>query len=254
MSRRSAGDTRKLLIDVGIEILHERGANAGVGHIKLSEVVSRAGLTTGAACRLWDDQADFHRELAAAALRWRDAGSIEGTVRKIVPVLQRGAPFDEVLRVGAEANVHNVSADAAFLTTLALRASAFGDAELQEESHRRHVEATAAYAELYQGVLVRYRRTMRPPFTVHHVAPALAALAEGFSLQAISGDAHPHLELPPRDPEVGNDWTLLGLASRAIIDHFTMPQGGEGPSGEHQPSGSVDASAAEPTPRPADVD
>lgn len=55
MSRRSAGDTRKLLIDVGIEILHERGANAGVGHIKLSEVVSRAGLTTGAAYRLWDD-------------------------------------------------------------------------------------------------------------------------------------------------------------------------------------------------------
>lgn len=51
-----------------MEMLLERGVSAGVGHIRLQEVVRRAQLTTGAAYRLWADQDDFHRDLGPAII------------------------------------------------------------------------------------------------------------------------------------------------------------------------------------------
>ena len=59
---RMLDETRELLLGVGIEMLYERGAGVSVGHIKLSDVVTAAGLTTGAAYRCWDNQEAFHRD------------------------------------------------------------------------------------------------------------------------------------------------------------------------------------------------
>lgn len=224
MARRSPDQTRTLLIETAIDMLHERGAAAGVAHIKLSEVVKRAGLTTGAAYRLWDDQAAFHQELAAAAVRWRDEKTpYVGLMQRLRPLLADNAPLHEILRVGAEVNVYSFPADSGFLTTVALRASAVGDATLQAESHRRHREAMDAYTDLYRAMLTHFNRRMRAPFTVEHLCRALAALSEGFSLHAISGDSHPTLKMPPTDTESSQEWTLLGLASRAIVEEFTEP-------------------------------
>ena len=56
MTRNRAEDTRRLLISIGLRLLHERGPSAAVGPIRLSGVLRRAGLTTGAAYRIWDDR------------------------------------------------------------------------------------------------------------------------------------------------------------------------------------------------------
>ena len=39
-------------------MLHEHGVTAGGSHVRLQDVLSRAGSTIGAACRLWSDQKD----------------------------------------------------------------------------------------------------------------------------------------------------------------------------------------------------
>jgi hypothetical protein len=52
MSRRTGDETCHLLIETGIALLHERGATPGVSHIRLQDVLKRAGFTTGAAYRL----------------------------------------------------------------------------------------------------------------------------------------------------------------------------------------------------------
>lgn len=62
-------------------------------HIKLSAVVKQASLTTGAAYRLWDDQAAFHQELAAAAVRWcDDKNPYVGLMQRLLPPLADNAP------------------------------------------------------------------------------------------------------------------------------------------------------------------
>ena len=58
---------------------------------------------------------------------------------------------------------------------------------------------------------------MRPPFTVHEFSIVLAALAEGFVLQAIEGEDHPVI------PIDSVEWTLFGIAIQALVSHMTMP-------------------------------
>jgi hypothetical protein len=54
---------------------------------------------------------------------------------------------------GPEANLQTFPDDIAFLTTLALRASAYGQPALVAASHQRHLDAMAAYGELYSTML-----------------------------------------------------------------------------------------------------
>ena len=208
---------------MALGMLHEQGPTAGVSHIRLSEVVERAGLTTGAAYRLWEDQRAFHAELAIAAVRWRDRSSTSNTLQQISPVMLSGGPWQEVIRRGAAANLQSFPDDIAFLTTLALRASAYGQDALVAASHERHIEAMAAYGDMYSQVLAVYRRRLRPPFTIDHLCSAFAALAEGFGVQAASGEAHPQIMIPSGDPQIGEEWTLLAVTIAALIEQLTEP-------------------------------
>lgn len=223
MTRRTAQQTRGLIMDTALHMLHEQGPTAGVTHIRLSEVLDRAGLTTGAAYRLWDDQKAFHQELAVTAVRWRDDESTARTERAIGPVMMSGGPWQEVIRRGSEANLQTFPEEIAFLTMLALRVSAYRQPELVAASQRRHVEAMQAYGRLYSAVLATYRRQMRPPFTLDHLCSAFAALAEGFQVQAACGEPHPRVHIAADDPLLGTEWTLLAVAAEALIERMTEP-------------------------------
>lgn len=219
--RRTADQTRQLLMDVALGMLHERGPAAGVTHVRLTDVLDRAGLTTGAAYRLWTDQRAFHDELAIKAVRWRDRDSTEKTARQVLPIIAGGGPWQEVLRIGAEANLQSFPADIALLTTMALRASAYGQPALLAASHERHREAMTAYGQLYQVVLDAYGRRMKPPFTLDHLCSLFAALSEGFGLQAAAGERPGVVQIQSADPRIGETWTLLGVAAVALIEHLT---------------------------------
>lgn len=208
-------------MDVALHMLHERGPAAGVSHVKLTDVLERAGLTTGAAYRLWNDQKAFHDDLAIYAVRWRDRQSTEATAHRVMPIISSGGPWQEVLRAGAEANMQSFPEDIALLTTMALRASAYGHPALLEASRERHAEAMAAYGGLYQTVLLAYRRQLKQPFTLEHLCALLAALSEGFTLQAATGEPHTVVHIESDDPRVGEPWTLLAVAAVALIEHMT---------------------------------
>jgi AcrR family transcriptional regulator len=205
-----------------------------VSHIRLQDVLKQAGLTTGAAYRVWSDQSAFHRDLAVAATRWRDDNPIASTVGAIRHLVDDGAPLREVIRQATGAHVDGLDhpivddgrASTPFLTTLALRATASHDADLQAASRARHVESIDSFEELYTMLLAVYHRRMRSPFTLRHLTIAVAALGEGFALQAIEGEPHPVLALPGAgddDNDKPDDWTLMGTVVWAIVEAMTEP-------------------------------
>jgi len=218
-----AAQTRQALLDAGIELLHEKGVAAGVGHIRLADVAHHAGYTTGAAYRCWDSQQDFHRDLAVAALQWRDRSSIADTIKQVRPLVDQRAPFLEFLRVGGESNVHRLPDESQYFTALALRASAVRTPELIAASNERVEEGLAAHAELYETLLGVFELRMRAPFTTAHLAAVLAAMAEGFAIQDVTGTRHPHLHRTDLGDGVGSDWTLFATAMQAILEFFTEP-------------------------------
>lgn len=224
MGRRTAQETRNLLIETGLSLLHERGPSAAVRHIRLRDVLDRADLTTGAAYRIWDDQDAYHRDLALAAVRWRDRTSTSDTMATVLPGLQSGASWQEIVRAGCEVNLWRYPDHIGFLTMLALRASAYGDEELTAASRERHHEAVGAYGAMYDQVIRAVGRRFRPGFTVADAAAAMAALSEGFGVQGCTGEPHPRILLDTVAAGPGDvDWTLLGVCSVAIFDHMTQP-------------------------------
>lgn len=231
MVRNRAEETRRILLGIGLRMLHERGPSATVSHIRLSSVLRRAGLTTGAAYRIWDDQTAYQRDLALEALRYRDHLSNARTVAAVVPaILTDAASWQEVIRRGAEPNLRSYPEDVAFLTSLAIRASSYGDPELLEAGHERHREALASYGELYDAVLGWSGRRMRPGFRLLDLAAALAAASEGFGLQNAAGVPHERLQLDAVAGGAGDvQWSLLAVTAVALCEQMTEPEPEAGP-------------------------
>lgn len=223
MTRRTPDETKQLLLRAGLELLHERGTAPGVSHIRLQDVVAHAGLTTGAAYRLWINQAEFHRDLATLAISWSDNPPTTDTISRIRTAVEQGAPFPEVLQVGAEVYLHDEKPNPAFLISLALRATAPNDDTIRSASRRRHDDTIDAHVELYEGLLHWYRRKMRPPYTTRDVALALAATSEGLALQAIAGERHPRFATCAPGDDQERDWSLLGIIATMLVDAMTEP-------------------------------
>lgn len=223
MSRRSLDETRQLLLDVALGDLYERGVSVGVTHVKLNDVATTAGLTTGAAYRCWENQEAFHHDLAVAAMRRRDRQSIAATVDGIRDLVERRASWREVIRAGSVANLESFHNDRSFITSIALRGCSQFDDGLERAGKERLATALDSFADLYGGLLSLYHRRMKPPFTVHDLAAMIAAISEGFVLQMLSGMDHPSVELESTDPDVGTTWTLMAVAVETFVTTLTEP-------------------------------
>ncbi|BDV32063.1 hypothetical protein [Microbacterium terricola] len=228
MGRRTAEETRRLLIDAGLQLLLERGVSAGVQHIRLQEVLRTVGLTTGAAYRIWADQTEYHRDLAIAMVRLRFAeptASAETAVRDATSMddVIRAAALDHVT-YAAQFHLDPGSRDShAFITALALRTAAGAWPELREASAARHAESVAAFAAFYAELMERFGYRMREPMTVRDLAEALAAIGEGFAIRAAEGLDHPVYVLSEDDEMAPTgQWTLFGLTVRAMSDAFMV--------------------------------
>jgi len=233
MGRRTGDETRTLLLRVGMQMLLERGAAAGVQHIRLQEVLRRAGLTSGAAYRLWADQNDYQRDLAVAMVRLRLSSPADHIRAAVADLVATGADGDDVIRAAADDHVRAAAADVEdsadaldaqqFLISLALRATAQTWPELREASEERHRESIAAYAEFYGSLMTAYGLRMKSPLTVTDFAEAIAAMGEGFALRALEGIAHPTYAVDEGDELPRGPWTLFALSVRALVNELTTP-------------------------------
>lgn len=230
MGRRSGDETRALLLRVGMQMLLERGVSAGVQHIRLQDVLRQAGLTTGAAYRLWADQNDYQRDLAVAMVRLRLSSPAEYARTAVEELIAAGADGDDVIRAAAEAHLRSTSVDAddpasaldahQFLISLALRTTAQTWPELRDASLQRHRESIDAFAEFYAYLMQAYGLRMKSPLTVSDFTEAMAAMGEGFAVRALEGIEHPRYETTDGDEIPPGAWTLFALGVRALVNEF----------------------------------
>ncbi|WP_405371573.1 MULTISPECIES: hypothetical protein [unclassified Microbacterium] len=236
MGRRTGEQTKTLLLRTGMQMLIERGVSAGVQHIRLQDVVRRAGLTSGAAYRLWGDQTDYHRDLSVAMMRMRVAGPADTMQATVEALVREGATADEIISVAAFAHIRTAALDLtdpidlldaqSFLIALALRTAADTWPELTEASHTRHAESNEAFAVLYQQVMDAFGMRMREGLTIQDFTQAMSALAEGFAIRELEGLPHPTYTLTGEDDLPPGDWTLIGLSVRALVQGFMVPRDG----------------------------
>lgn len=217
-------ETRSALLDAGVALLHERGVRSGVGHVSAADVARRAGYATSTLYRYWATQTDFHRDLAVAALEFRDRHALADTIKMVRELITAHAPLSEVLRVGANSNVdRDRASDVVWYTSLALRASAGLDPEVRRAADARVTEGLQMHRDLYAAILKLYALEMRPPFTLDHLTATIAALMDGFAVQDLSSTPHPRIERNECDEGVGRDWTLFACALEVLTEQMTRP-------------------------------
>ncbi len=233
MGRRTGEETRALLLRIGMQMLLERGVSAGVQHIRLQDVLRRAGLTTGAAYRLWGDQTDYQRDLAVAMMRLRLSAPADYAREAVEDLIAAGASGDDVIRAAADAHVRTASLDTddpadqvdaqSFLIALALRTTAHTWPELKDASRARHRESIAAFAEFYTFVMHSYGLRMKEPLTIDDFTEAMAAMGEGFAVRALEGIDHPTYDARAEHEIPEGRWTLFALGVRALVNEFMVP-------------------------------
>lgn len=218
--RRSGEQTKQLLIDVGVGMLLRRGISAAVGHIRLQDVVRRAGLTSGAAYRLWPDQEAFQRDLAVAATLRHLQDPESDTIARIAPLIETKRPLIEIVREACAAHIESVESNDAtpFKIALTLRATAITSQDLRLASQERHRRSVDRFTTLYRTLLETYEFALRPGRTMSEFAETMAALGEGFVLHAIEGIPHPRVTGPD-----GETWTLFGIAVWSLINGYVEP-------------------------------
>lgn len=226
--RRSSAHTRRLLIAIAKDLVLARGVSSGVAHIRLQEVLRIAGLTTGAAYRIWADQEQFQQELAAAVIGWRLDTSTAST-REVVCSTGWPERLDDVIRLGAERHTATFSAEnrtdaesRVFLFALALRATAQGSPTLIAASRSRHACSVAEFTSFYTEVMSHYRMRLRGSYTMTQFTTAMAALGEGFALHALEGLDHTTVQRGEAD-EAQEEWTLFGAAVAGLVREFFVP-------------------------------
>jgi AcrR family transcriptional regulator len=232
MARRTAEDTRRLILDAALQLLLERGASAGVQHIRLQEVLRKVGLTTGAAYRIWADQTDFHRDLAVAMMQLRVAPPTSSAEAALREAMAAGGTLDDVIRYltldhveyATRFHTNPESRDShAFITALSLRTAAGAWPELRDASAERHNESIEEFTRFYSAVLDHFGYRVKSPLTIRDFAEAMAALGEGFAVRAAEALDHPTFQIGGGEELPPGDWTLFGLSARALVESLLVP-------------------------------
>lgn len=237
--RRSADDTRQLLLRAGVDLVREWAGRPGdetmaaaLAHVRLTQVVDRAtdlvrqdsgdrnapAVTTGAVYNLWPTQADFQADLLLhiADIQATAVVDVERGRALYQASAAAGVPLSEVLRILVDRVRRQHQGDALFAVELGFSASA-ADPRVQRALRHRQDAFLAIAEPTWQSLLDAYHLQPRPPYTIHHLTVAVAAQLVG---SVVLWYANPDIDADPADEE---GWGLTARAAAAVFDAMTMP-------------------------------
>ncbi len=238
--RRSAEQTRELLVERGLAALHERGLSVGLDAVTLETAFREADLPRSSAYAAWASQdpaqtpqETFQREVLRRAIRSRlgDLSATADTGQSVLDALDPDAApaqnLRNVLRAGSEVNFAIGISSTIWRLVMALQAllGATPGAEVDEELAGW---LSAAEAELRETSIATIYRPLgeligfepRPEFGEQAwelMAISAGAFAEGLVARHRLDGARPHLTDIDRD---GEPWTLLALGLEALVHQF----------------------------------
>lgn len=188
--------TQVALLEAGATLVRRLPADALLSQIRVRDVAVEAGVSPAAIYHYWPTQQEFRRALAAYLLepkRFRSQGELADAVAAIDAETKRtGRPsIRGAARAGARTNIERILATDATRLQMALWAN-HEEGDVAALLRRMYAALADDFVPLYRNLPALDNRRYRPPFTAEHLAVAIAALTEGFTLRwAVDPDAVP---------------------------------------------------------------
>jgi len=238
--RRTAAETRQLLLRAAVDLLRDRAGQAGdhvvaaaLAHVRFSQVAERAtalvrsradgagapAVTTGAIYNLWPNQADFQVDLLLhiAELQATLVPGVEESVLRFSEARKRSVPLDDVLRQLTDEVDRHYRQDPIFRIELGFLIGVH-DPRVQHALAHRQEAFTASAERAWQSLLDIYDLQLRHPYRIRDLTTAVASCLIG---SAVLSFADPHSLADPGD----QGWSLTARTVRAVFQAFTQPAG-----------------------------
>jgi AcrR family transcriptional regulator len=202
-----------------LEVAYERllGAHGNLEAVRMQEVVEASGLTSGAFYNVWPGGLkDFRRSLLAYALDASRDTYVDDMLDAMEGIDPEEVPLTELVRGFAAADSTAIVQDPTFVVQVAMWARHSEDPDAAALLGEIYRQFGARYAAVYDGLIARYGRRWKEPFTAQRFATVLTALAEGTALRrAVDPQGVPLDLADPRDPD--KPWDLYGLAVVGLV-------------------------------------
>lgn len=249
--RRSAEETRRVLVAEGLRQLELVGMDFGVEHVTLEAACARTNVPRSSSHAAWaidDDytpQALFQRTVLQAWLSSREgttfAVAAQDALAKALEEHGENLTRDEVLRISIQAALEEgllatedsdgsglISTDMAIKHTLASQPAGSRDPEIVQWARDAEVKNRAErIKDSYRPLGELLGMVPRPEFgeaAYDHLAVALASLTEGVTMREL---VLPELNIARASIRDTGDSrvpsTLLGVCVEALVDKFFEP-------------------------------
>ncbi len=216
--RRDKEETRDLLLEAAFEMLLEQGLDVGWG-IRVADVTSRVGLTTGAAYQIWNGsrsrdglggQDRFHRDLARYTF-----DRLLGDGRSLEAMVQL-----------TTAGARHIAEPSQYALYIAVCSAVSSIPELGEVGRAGYERLTAAYTEAIGKNLTQFGLEIVPPHTLDDLIVAAVALYDGLCLRQLvdPGSVRADLAPPAGVPDdAQGPWHIAAVGVLALIRGMTRP-------------------------------
>ncbi len=179
--RRDPAATRQLLLETGRQLVFEQGTRESID-IRVADVVSAAGRTTGSAYQVWASQADYQRDLAiyiAETFDW----VAPLTPEFVDTIVAAGLSFHDLIAAAARIYFDAFLSHDRFYLSLRFWSVREPSPELQKAINSGYEALNLELEPLFSHALTAYRRRLRDPFTARDLTTAMIAVVEGLALR-----------------------------------------------------------------------
>ena len=231
--RRDKEETRDLLLEAAFEMLLEQGLDVGWG-IRVADVTSRVGLTTGAAYQIWNGsrsrdglggQDRFHRDLARYTFERLLGDPTTGTRAEIDGMSGDGRSLEAMVQL-TTAGARHIAEPSQFAIYIAVCSAVSSIPELGEVGRAGYERLTAAYTEAIGKNLTQFELEVIPPHTLEDLIVSAVALYDGLCLRQLvdPGSVRGDLEPPAGVPDdAQGPWHIAAVGVLALIRGMTRP-------------------------------
>ncbi len=178
---KDKSDTRNLLLETGVELLMRDGLPEAI-NLKLADVVTHLGMTTGAAYNIWSKQEDYQLDLALHMLDSFDW--TEDFLEEAVNAgLAAGEDAESVVGGAALAYFNRLITTPEFYLTIHFWSIAEPRIELVERIRTGYQQIHEALVEIFGAALDAFGLRMRADHSLDDMSVAATAITEGAALR-----------------------------------------------------------------------
>ena len=149
--------------------------------IRLNDVASRAGVSTGALYHYWGSQEQYREELLEELLSARRYEVGEVVEHGFHRAVADGIPIVDLIRELSQYNLEQFIGNEDFRVQMAFWMT--DDPSCRKRIANQYAEVAASWTSIYRASLDAYGLVLRPPFTFEWLTTLLTALLEGLVIR-----------------------------------------------------------------------